>query len=108
MFKHLVALNTYTEPFLSMKANEQREVIEQLLGITLLSEKAELLKVQVKETKDSIQQESARIEAIKSANDNVQKSINSLQLKSSAWLNKKGEDSERLARAIMQDRKSVV
>ena len=102
MFKHLVALNTYTEPFLSMKANEQREVIEQLLGITLLSEKAELLKVQVKETKDSIQQESARIEAIKSANDNVQKSINSLQLKSSAWLNKKGEDSERLARAIMQ------
>ena len=32
MFKHLVALNTYTEPFLSMKAAEQREVIEQLLG----------------------------------------------------------------------------
>jgi DNA repair exonuclease SbcCD ATPase subunit len=26
MFKHLVALNTYTEPFLSMKAAEQREV----------------------------------------------------------------------------------
>jgi len=37
MFKHLVALNTYTEPFLSMKAAEQREVIEQLLGINQLS-----------------------------------------------------------------------
>ena len=48
MFKHLVALNTYTEPFLSMKAAEQREVIEQLLGITLLSEKAEALKLLVK------------------------------------------------------------
>ena len=37
MFKHIVALNTYTEPFLAMKPNEQREVIEQLLGITFLS-----------------------------------------------------------------------
>ena len=38
MFKHIVALNTYTEPFLSMRANDQREIIEQLLCITLLSE----------------------------------------------------------------------
>lgn len=30
MFKHVLALNTYTEPFLSMRANEQREIIEQL------------------------------------------------------------------------------
>ena len=44
MFKHIVALNTYTEPFLSMRANDQRVIIEQLLGITLLSEKAEALK----------------------------------------------------------------
>jgi DNA repair exonuclease SbcCD ATPase subunit len=44
MFKHIVALNTYTEPFLSLKANEQREIIEQQRGITLLSEKAESLK----------------------------------------------------------------
>ena len=53
MFKHLVALNTYTEPFLSMKAADQREVIEQLLGITLLSTKAEALKLQIKETEQS-------------------------------------------------------
>ena len=38
MFKHILALNTYTEPFLSMKANDQRMMIEQLLGITVLSE----------------------------------------------------------------------
>jgi len=37
MFKHVLALNTYTEPFLSLKANDQRNIIEQLLGITLLS-----------------------------------------------------------------------
>jgi DNA repair exonuclease SbcCD ATPase subunit len=102
MFKHLVALNTYTEPFLSMKASDQREVIEQLLGITLLSEKADALKFLIKESKDQIQVESTRIDAVKNANENVQKSINSLQIKSSIWEQKKEEDIESYGRAIMQ------
>jgi len=102
MFKHLVALNTYTEPFLAMKAADQREVIEQLLGITLLSEKAELLKTRVKETKDLISSEQFRIEAIKSANENVQKSIDSLGLKSSAWNKKQEEEVQRLGTAIIK------
>lgn len=100
MFKHLVALNTYTEPFLSMRVSDQREVIEQLLGITLLSEKAELLKIDLKETKDSIVTETANIEAIKRANDNVQKSIDSLISKSSAWASKKESDVAALLKNI--------
>jgi DNA repair exonuclease SbcCD ATPase subunit len=102
MFKHLVALNTYTEPFLSMKASDQREIIEQLLGITMLSEKAENLKVLVKETKDAITSEQFRIEGVKTANENVQKSIDSLGLKSSAWETKKDQEIENLGRAIMK------
>ena len=102
MFKHLVALNTYTEPFLSMKAADQREIIEQLLGITLLSEKAETLKVLIKETKDQIQAEEFKIEGIKVANDSVQRSINSLELKSSAWETRKDQDIENLGKAIMK------
>ncbi len=101
MFKHLVALNTYTEPFLSMKAADQREVIEQLLGITLLSEKAESLKEQIRLTKDSIQAETFKIESIKTANDNIQKSIDSLELKSSAWDTKKESDVTKLLNAIL-------
>jgi DNA repair exonuclease SbcCD ATPase subunit len=101
MFKHLVALNTYTEPFLAMRAADQREVIEQLLGITLLSEKAESLKTRVKETKDLISAEQFRIEAVRSANENVQKSIDSLGIKSSAWEKKKTEEIERLGAAIV-------
>jgi DNA repair exonuclease SbcCD ATPase subunit len=102
MFKHLVALNTYTEPFLSMKAADQREVIEQLLGITVLSEKAENLKALMKAVKDNIQAEEFKIAGIRTANENVQKSIDSLAIKSSAWENKKEEDLEKLGRAIMQ------
>jgi DNA repair exonuclease SbcCD ATPase subunit len=102
MFKHLVALNTYTEPFLSMKAADQREVIEQLLGITLLSEKAEKLKSEIKSTKDSIQSETYKIDGIKTANENVQRSIDSLGIKSSVWENKKNDDLEKLGKAILQ------
>jgi DNA repair exonuclease SbcCD ATPase subunit len=102
MFKHLVALNTYTEPFLSMKAADQREVIEQLLGITLLSEKAEALKEQVRLSKDLVQQETFKIDGIKAANENVQKSIESLIIKSKAWENKQQDDVEKLGKAIVQ------
>ena len=102
MFRHLVALNTYTEPFLSMRAADQREVIEQLLGITLLSEKAEALKISAKETRDAVQIETLKIESIKKANDNVQKSIDTLVLRSRAWDSKKDSDLENLANAIMK------
>jgi len=100
MFKHIVALNTYTEPFLSMKANDQRAIIEQLLGITLLSEKAEMLKEQIRISKDEILQESAKIDAVKKSNDRIQESINSLKLKQSAWQKNKETDITKIQRAI--------
>jgi len=85
MFKHLVALNTYTEPFLSMKAADQRAVIEQLLGITQLSEKAESLKEAIRISKDSIATENTKIETIKASNDRIQQSIESLERKQRLW-----------------------
>lgn len=100
MFKHILALNTYTEPFLSMKANDQRAIIEQLLGITLLSEKAEQLKEQIRITKDEIFQENARIEAVKKSNDRIQESIASLKIKQSAWQKSKDADISKIQKAI--------
>jgi len=85
MFKHLVALNTYTEPFLSMKAADQRAIIEELLGITLLSEKADSLKEQIKFSKDAISTENTRIETIKVSNEKIQQSIEALERKQRLW-----------------------
>ena len=102
MFKHIVALNTYTEPFLSMRANDQRVIIEQLLGITLLSEKADRLKELIKETKDSIYQESANIEAAKKSNEKIQQSIDSLLTRQTAWNTQHDADIEKTARAIVE------
>jgi DNA repair exonuclease SbcCD ATPase subunit len=102
MFKHIVALNTYTEPFLSMKANDQRAIIEQLLGVTLLSEKAETLKELVKQTKDIIFQENADIEAAKRSNEKIQQSIDALLLRQSAWNKQHELDLEKIGRAIIE------
>ena len=102
MFKHVVALNTYTEPFLSMRANDQRVIIEQLLGITLLSEKAETLKEMIRESKDAITQESADIEATKKANEGIQKSIDSLITRQGAWNTQHTQELEKIGRAIVE------
>ena len=102
MFKHIVALNTYTEPFLSLKANEQREIIEQLLGITLLSEKADTLKEQIRLTKENIFQESADIEAAKKSNDKIQISITGLETRQSAWYAQQKTDCVKIAESITE------
>jgi DNA repair exonuclease SbcCD ATPase subunit len=102
MFKHLIALNTYTEPFLSMRVADQREVIEQLLGVTILSEKSELLKIKIKEIKDQIAAEQFRIEAVKRSNETVETSIRSLESKSKAWESKKTQDIQQMTNSVNQ------
>ena len=92
MFKHIVALNTYSDPFLALKSNEQREIIEQLLGITLLSEKAESIKQLLKDTKDSIQQEEFKVKAVEEANKRVKEQIESLKRRQGLWQKKHESD----------------
>jgi len=100
MFKHVVALNTYTEPFLSMRQNEQREIIEQLLGITILSEKANSLREQTKITKDAITEETLRINAVQASNEKIKQSISTLINRQRAWKSKQKQDIEALESAI--------
>ena len=102
MFKHIVALNTYSEPFLSMRANDQRAIIEQLLGITILTEKADLLKEQTRQTKDSITQETMKIEAIQAANTKIESSIETLASRQRAWIAKKEQDCVKIEKAIKE------
>ena len=100
MFKHILALNTYTEPFLSLKSNEQRAIIEQLLGITLLSEKAERIKELNRQTKDAISQEEFRIRAVQEANKRIEEQIESLRKRQSLWVKKRNEDVTQFTQAI--------
>jgi len=100
MFKHILALNTYTEPFLSLKANDQRTIIEQLLGITMLSERADRIKELNKQTKDAITQEEFRIRAVQEANKRIEEQIESLKRRQTLWTTKHGEDIAELEKAL--------
>ena len=96
MFRHIVALNTYSEPFLALKTNDQRDIIEQLLGITLLSEKADIVKNMVRDSKDSIQSEEFRVKAVEEANKRVKEQIDSTKRRSKLWQDKHNLDLTKL------------
>jgi DNA repair exonuclease SbcCD ATPase subunit len=100
MFRHVLALNTYTEPFLSLKANDQRTIIEQLLGITLLSERAEAIKELNRQTKDAVSQEEFRIRAVQEANRRIEEQIESLRKRQRLWTARRDEDIAKLEQAI--------
>lgn len=92
MFRNVIALNTYSQPFLSMTQGQQRDIIEQLLGITLLSEKAEKIKVIIKNNKEEIQQEEFKVQAVEEANKRIEEQINSLKQRERLWTVKTNED----------------
>ena len=89
MFRHIVAMNTYTEPFLKLRPGDQRVLIEELFGITQISQRADNLKEQIKNTKDAIKEEEYRLKATKDSNQKIQNTINDLSNKSRVWENAK-------------------
>jgi DNA repair exonuclease SbcCD ATPase subunit len=101
MFKHIVALNTYVEPFLSLKANDQRIIIEQLLGITKLSDKAEKLKEELRKVKDDIRDQEFQVQAINEANKRINENIKTLENKSKEWEKKHESNLSSLQTVIM-------
>jgi DNA repair exonuclease SbcCD ATPase subunit len=105
MFRHVLALNTYTEPFLSLKANDQRVIIEQLLGITLLSERAERIKELNRETKDGIAQEEMRIRAVQEANKRIEEQIENLRRRQTMWKTRHEEETDKIQKALEELRK---
>lgn len=100
LFKHILALNTYTEPFLSLGGGKQREIIEELLTITLLSQKAENLKELIKQTKQGIEQEEFRIRTVKQSNDRIRTTMDDIQRKANAWNEKHQSIMVELVQAI--------
>jgi len=102
MFKHILALNTYVEPFLALRTNDQRVIIEQLLGITKLSEKADKLKEEAKTTREEIKEEEFRISAAGEANKRIEQNIMALEAKSSTWDRTKKQKIEKLQTSIVE------
>ena len=96
LFKHLVALNTFTEPFLRLKPGPQREVIEELLGITQISQRDEALMERIKDTKTKIRDEETTIKAITEANARIEVAITKARESFQAWDRMQNEKTNQL------------
>lgn len=102
LFKHIIALNTITDPFLKLGSKQQREFIEELLGMKLLSEKAETLKELLRVTKEEIRLEEVRIKAVQDGNKKVEKSIEDLGRRAERWDDDQKEKISTLEMALDQ------
>jgi DNA repair exonuclease SbcCD ATPase subunit len=100
MFKYIVGLNTYSEPFLSLGAGKQRELIEELLSITTLSQKSEKLKELIKTSKQEIEKEELKLRTIKLSNERIERSIAEVIKKQDAWHTQHDQEIETLEAAI--------
>lgn len=100
LFEHIVVLNANVEPFLALSQQKQREMIEELLGITQLTEKATLLKDMYRETKRLADQEKFKIETITESNKRIVQSIESLQSKANEFEQKKAKAIEELIQSL--------
>lgn len=102
LFKHIVALSTKTIPFLEEGGGKQRDLIEELLGITELSRKAEELKDNMKDTKAEIDREETRHKLIGENNDKTKRTIDQLTIKSNGWEINHAETIEKLEKQIQK------
>lgn len=85
MFKTIVVLDSNNVPFLSLRDKDRKPIIEELLGITLLSKKAELLKQQIKDIKQSIKNEEIKIDVKESNNNRINENIKNLRVRKDLW-----------------------
>jgi DNA repair exonuclease SbcCD ATPase subunit len=85
LFRHIVALNTFTTPFLREEAAVQREVIEELFGITQLSQRAETLKARIDTTKERLRDAEAEVKAQADANARIELAINRAAGEAEGW-----------------------
>jgi DNA repair exonuclease SbcCD ATPase subunit len=85
LFKEIITLSAQNEPFLKLGAAKQREIIEELLGITQLSSKAEILRENIKETQKLIDQELFKNQTIQNLNEKTLSQITRLQKISDKW-----------------------
>lgn len=85
LFKQIVLMSTFVDPFPILRANEQRLLIEELMTMNTIANKAEKLKDVIKDTKDIIKEQELIIKTIRENNQRVDNLINQAIKESEIW-----------------------
>jgi len=99
-FCNVVCFSTEVTPFLKLKPASQREVIEEILGITEITRKADTLKKELSETKKKMNEEQVRITTQEQGNMRIQSSIDLLKSKAASFESEKKEKMQKIALSI--------
>lgn len=96
IFTQIILMTTYVDQFLNYGTPQQKVILEEILGISHLSLKAEILKEKIKETKTSLQQATYELEVNKKNNiaikENADKQLASLKQSFDEWATKHNND----------------
>ena len=86
LFVRIIVFSASHNPFLSLKTDEQKSIIEELFGLTAISQKADLLKKQIKDTEGRISIQQVKIDAAAKAQEHHQTQIDSAQRRVDLWV----------------------
>lgn len=107
MFTRIVIFSASNESFLNLPATHvskpnQRNMIESLFGLTILTEKAEILKEQIKDTKHALEGATIRVETLKKEHERYQQQISSAENRISNWEDNRIEELKDLNQQVDQ------
>lgn len=75
VFNQIVCLSCKVPMFLDQTTTNQKQILEKILGIDIISEKIDLLKVLIKDTKNELNNEQFKYNTIETQNNNLTNSI---------------------------------
>lgn len=100
VFSQIVMFNGNSTAFLDLPVGEQRDLIEEIIKITLLTRKAEALKLKIKDTDSQTKIQLALIEQQRTMNAQLNTKITQASAKVDAWEEQKAKDITALELAI--------
>lgn len=100
LVKLVLIMTTQDEGFLSFKAAQQKSLIEELLGITFISEKANQLKSLLDNSKIEIEKEQFKLKTLRELNEKTIRQIENLEVQSSKWDNNKETTLQQIVQSI--------
>lgn len=86
LFVRIIVFSASHNPFLSLKTDEQKSIIEELFGLTAITAKAELLKKQIKDTEGRISIQQVKIDAAEAECARHASQIEVAQRRVNAWV----------------------
>lgn len=100
LFNMIVIMNGTDVPFAQKKIADQRSIIEELLRITQLSEKADSIKEKINDISKHVEMEEFKINTIKEINEKTISQLDKLEKMSSKWNKEHNQNITDLTKAL--------